>query len=207
MASARTRPGHHIRADLRAGGRPARGTAGRRREQDLVEEDPDDFADRLAEAHAVPLSEPPPQRLPTARAVVTVGLAAALAGGAVSWLFLLPLSYPLLDSAVGNPVSEVGSILVVYLFLGAFTVASAAVAIGWSFRADPRTPRLLRFVTPGIALFGIASVAPNMGLAALFGYSTAASAVILEAILVAAFVGSGIWLGHWASLPRGAGHG
>ena len=99
-------------------------------EEELVAEDPAAFADRLAEANGVPLAEPPPRRVPTARAVITVGLAGALVGGAVSWVFLLPVSYPLLDAAVGSPVSEIGSILVVYLMLGACTVASAASRSG-----------------------------------------------------------------------------
>lgn len=169
---------------------------------ELITPDPQTFAEQVAAASGVRMSEPRRALVSTAPAIVGVGLAGAAGGAAAIWIVAFPFMVPLLDRFMVSPTSDLLSILFVYAVFALLTTACAVGAIAYVWRADPFTPRLVSFVAPAILLSGAASVLPTMGLAGAFGYRTDVPLVILEILLVTAFVTGGILAGRWAALRR-----
>lgn len=165
--------------------------------EDVVSLDPAAFAGDVAEASgtvpAVPTSGAEPEKV-YARAVLA-GLAGALVAGGVCWYVGYSAMGWWPDLFIGRGALEVLAILSVHILFGLLTLASALAAVAMVWR--PATSPLPAFgrLALWVAVFGVASIPPTVGLAWSTGFSTDSGVVLAEAAVIGAFVVTGLHLG------------
>ncbi len=175
--------------------------AGGAQASDLVAERPETFADQLASAAGAHPARPVASVDATMKAVVVTGMFGAVIGGFLTWVFVLPGMVELAYSDTHFAASAA----LIYLVCGLVVVASCLGAIGFRFRDDPRTRRVVKFIAPAIIGFGLLSIGPAVGLAWLLNYSTSAAGVVLVGGVVLAFVATGIYVGQRLASRTGQG--
>lgn len=153
---------------------------------ELLRDDPREFAERLAAAHDVGLTlgEPPEM---TTRALVLTGLAGGGAGAVVAYLLVYAgLAMYFVGPATGG-VSEMVTIGIMHGLAAAITLSGILGAMWYRFRHEPSIKAIITASGFLVAVAGAASVAPIMVVAAASNFSTAAIVVLLEAGIAAAF--------------------
>jgi hypothetical protein len=165
--------------------------------EDVVSIDPAAFADAVAEASGTVPALPSVGAEPDNVAVraVLAGVAGALVAGAVFWYAGYPAMGWWVDLFIGRGTLEVVAIFSVHILFGLLTLAAAlaAVAMVWRPASSP-LPAFGRLAL-WVAVFGVASIPPTVGLAWSTGFSTDVGVVLAEVAVIGAFVASGIHLG------------
>jgi hypothetical protein len=164
---------------------------------DVVSIDPAAFADAVAEASGtvptLPSGGAEPDKVP-ARAVLA-GVAGALVAGAVCWYAGYPAMGWWVDLFIGRGALEVVAIFSVHILFGLLTLASALVGVAMIWRPASKVLPTFGRLALWVAVFGVASIPPTVGLAWSTGFSTDSGVVLAEVVVIGAFVASGIHLG------------
>lgn len=194
---------------------------------ELVAHDPAAFAADVADSSGVqppaaPSIEPPTvapawqlaltvrrplDRTMTYRNLCGTALAGGIVGALASLFFVYPSVVPvyaLVDQSPETirPGLEFGLVMALHTVAAAATLAVACAVVALRFGRDPTTRRTLAFVAPLMGVTGAASVLPTMALARFFSYSGTPLVVLLEAMVVSAYLVGGIVAGRWLAVKR-----
>lgn len=162
--------------------------------QELLAVDPVRFADDVAVAQAPYEVELAPRPVPGAprpevsatRAFVMLAFAGALVGGFVSLVTVYPLGLAIIDALSVNYEREGVIALGMHALAGLLAATGGAVSVGYGYRDSPRRTRLALAAGGGLLAAGALAVGPAVAIARSTGYSTNASTMTLELVVVVA---------------------
>lgn len=153
--------------------------------------DPVRFADDVATAQAPYDVEgarrpAPPRQVSPQRAFVMLAFAGALVGGLLSLLTVYPVGLTLMDAFADSYAQEGLIALTLHVLAGLLAATGGAVFVGFGHRDSGSARRLALTAGGGLLAAGALAVGPAVAIARASGYSTQASTMTLELVVVVA---------------------